>query len=525
MIWHIFIKDLRRLWPIVLGLALADFIYATLHVMLGPFGDHPTLLEAASLLDFLISGVNFFLVVAVVQLDPVPEDRQDWLTRPIKRWDLLLSKLLFVIVCIHGPMLAANLFQGLASGFPLGQSIGAALSWNAYKFVSISTSRFPGTLIALAIAAATQSIGQMLAVALAAGIGTFLVAIGLAYMTYGQDVGPAQYQFSLVQWGLSLFVILFGAATILGLQYFRRATRSAYVVIGVGGFFIWASFLLMDQNTALAVQSDFSSAPGRSISVSFAPEEAKRHVSAMSTVDASFRISDGYTPIYLPLRVTNISPGLMLVAEDIHAKFTAADGTTGTYRTVLDLPLHVPGQTDAPMPLYQVLWVPPDFSRNHTDQSVRVNIDIAFGILRSRGTYEMAPVRGTLQTREGISCATRNNPNRAIQLACLQPANLPYRVSAALFDHAKGSHNPTVTRFMYSDAPFAFDSDMIIRFGSNLPFRAADTGAAYPVGAAQLATSSVVVTTSEPLTHVMRNVTIPSFRLSEWKAEIPGAEP
>lgn len=523
MIWHIFKKDLRRLWPFVLGLALADFVYATLHIMFGLFpADHPLLENAAAVLDILISGLSFFLVAAAVQLDPVPEDRQDWLARPIKRRDLLLSKLLFAIVCVHGPLFAASLFEGLGSGLTLGQAGGNALSWTLYRFVSISTSRFPGTIFALALAAATQSIGQMLAVALAAGIGTVMVAIGLAFAIYGQDGGSARYQFAFAQWGFSLFVILASAAAVLALQYFRRATKTAYVVIGLGSFFLWASFALVDQSTALALQSGLSSAPGRDVSVSFTSDAPKRQVSVMGNPEMGFLVADGYTPIYLPLRVTNISPGLMLVAEDLRAKFTTADGTSDTYRTVLNLPIQVPGQAGLAMPLYQVLWVPPDFYRNHADQRVRVNIDISFGVLRPLGTYEIAPVRGTVRTPDGISCATRNNPNRAIQLSCLQPANLPVRVTAGLFDHASGRRNPAATRFMYSDAPYAFDDDMIVHFGSNLPFRAADTGAPYPVGPAQLATSSVVLTTSKPLTHFMRHITIPNLRLNEWKTEIPG---
>ena len=58
-----------------------------------------------------------FLIAAIVHLEAIPGTRQDWLTRPIPRGSLLLEKFLFVVIMVEGPIFAANLFQGLQTGF------------------------------------------------------------------------------------------------------------------------------------------------------------------------------------------------------------------------------------------------------------------------------------------------------------------------------------------------------------------------------------------------------------------------
>jgi hypothetical protein len=291
----------------------------------------------------------------------------------------------------------------------------------------------------------------------------------------------------------------------------------------VGLFLVWSSVLLMPPALALATQSAFSSAPGRGVSISFVPEARKHQFSATSRY--ANLAAQGFTPVYLPLNITGISPDLNLVAEDVHATFTAADGARAeSDLEFLSLPVHVPGQTDAPAPLYQVFGVPDDFYSSHSDQPIRIDVDITFGILRPSGRYELPPVRGAITTPEGVSCETRQFPNRGITLGCIKPGNLLIRVSADLFDHASGLGDPVFTQFMPGDAPYAGGlTNVITQFEFTLPFRSSETGSAYPVTAAQIASSSVVLMTSKPLTHVMRSVTIPNLKLSEWTAEFTGA--
>ena len=71
------------------------------------------------------------VITLVVHQDPIPGISQDWLTRPIKRRDLFLAKLLFVVLFVQGPWWVTDLVQGLAPGFPFGESAAAATASTA----------------------------------------------------------------------------------------------------------------------------------------------------------------------------------------------------------------------------------------------------------------------------------------------------------------------------------------------------------------------------------------------------------
>src|SRR5689334_25416896 len=107
---------------------------AAIHVLLRltlyesyPFGQ-PRL---ALLRDLLMVGCylgSAFLILSVVRQDAIPGVRQDWLVRPILRRDLLLAKILFVLLLVAAPMIAADAFGALLYGFSPGQSLAAAFS-------------------------------------------------------------------------------------------------------------------------------------------------------------------------------------------------------------------------------------------------------------------------------------------------------------------------------------------------------------------------------------------------------------
>src|ERR1700674_4524461 len=105
-----------------------------------------------------VAGIPL-LIAAVVHQDAVPGARQDWLARPIQRKDLLLAKFLFVLLAVHGPMLLADLFRGLANGFSFGPSLAAALSRGLFVLVTFSVPLF-------AFASLTRNTMEALAVGL-----------------------------------------------------------------------------------------------------------------------------------------------------------------------------------------------------------------------------------------------------------------------------------------------------------------------------------------------------------------------
>ena len=114
MIWHIFKKDLKIMWPFALLVAAVHWIVPLLATIgfTGGRGKVQNILGVLVLAGPLASGL---LVAAAVQLDAVPGVRQDWLVRPIRRRDLMLAKILFAALAVQLPILAANLTALLIS--------------------------------------------------------------------------------------------------------------------------------------------------------------------------------------------------------------------------------------------------------------------------------------------------------------------------------------------------------------------------------------------------------------------------
>jgi len=107
MIWHIFKKDWRLMWPYAAGLAALHFASMAALLRIGRFRAAPlnwiqagslTALEADHTANALINVfpilsylASCLLLVAIVQQDAIPGVRQDWLVRPIRRRDLFLA--------------------------------------------------------------------------------------------------------------------------------------------------------------------------------------------------------------------------------------------------------------------------------------------------------------------------------------------------------------------------------------------------------------------------------------------------
>ena len=128
MIWRIFKKDWSLLWPLVFIVGVAHAINALIALMQGNFRGAPGLVRISNLFPAaVLLGVGA-LIVAAVHQDALPGDRQDWLVRPIRRRDLVLEKLLFVLIAVNGPMLVIDMAHCLAAGFGFGEALSAAVS-------------------------------------------------------------------------------------------------------------------------------------------------------------------------------------------------------------------------------------------------------------------------------------------------------------------------------------------------------------------------------------------------------------
>ena len=111
IIFHIFVKDLRRHWPeVLISLALIGvYVWDQPRQWVG----HSFKIRLAGnffeLLPLLLVLAWAFLIVRVIQNDSLVGDRQYWLTRPYEWPKLLFAKLLFIALCIHAPLFVGQI--------------------------------------------------------------------------------------------------------------------------------------------------------------------------------------------------------------------------------------------------------------------------------------------------------------------------------------------------------------------------------------------------------------------------------
>ena len=259
MIWHIFKKDWKLLWwqagavvALATGAGLAD-------AQRGYFGstDPPRTETALIILAFL---AGLFLITELVQQDPIPGGAQDWLVRPVKRADLLLAKLLFVLLALEAPILIVAVMTDFARGFPLGTTLSGVTVEMLAMTLSLG---LPALAFASLFRGITETIAAAFAVVLALMAGGFLI-MGRANFPL---VGPTNQ--TGVHWVADVAensVYFLGAAAVLAMQYYRRQTVRARWV--AAAFFALARLTpMMPWQSAFALQQGLAPSPGSASSV------------------------------------------------------------------------------------------------------------------------------------------------------------------------------------------------------------------------------------------------------------------
>jgi hypothetical protein len=515
MILHIFKKDIRVLWPYILGTAGVDLAAAILHATIEAFqirGD----LEALNLFtmagDLIALLFGFTVTVMVVQLDAIPGARQDWLARPIRRRDLLLAKLLFLAVFVQGSSFVADTVHGLAAGFPLTQTFAAAGARNLYLFALM-------TLPAMALAAMTESIKQALGIGLAVAVGALAVAGAILEFYVFAKVTPDNGH-TMTSFVLEMTLLVAGAAAILALQYFQRATLSARLVLVVAAVAVLGARLLLPQDAAYAIEERLSSGPGREVFLAFAPEAGRAPVGiAPNLVAGTESRTDQSLLIGLPLTVSGL-PSRLLLIGDVRAVITAADGAS-VILNGSNFPVQQ-GRSGSAV-YYQMLRVPSDFFAAHQSQPMRVELNYELAVHSPQKTYDLPAVGGEIAIPNVAHCATSVGPFRTnILLRCMQVGQERMRVTVALTDAAKDTGIAGGTRYSPSDAPYRNGDAVVTRFGGGVVLRSAFANGP-SIDPPRFSQINMRLTASEPLQYVFRRVVIPDVRLSAWIVNEEGA--
>jgi hypothetical protein len=512
MILHIVRKDWKLFWPLVLGVALIEWIVRIANSSIGIFRER--LAPSAMMLSFLgplsLLAVAI-LIVLVVQADAIPGLRQDWLVRPIRRRDLLLSKLLFVALLVQGPIFLAEVIQGLAAGFPLGQSMGAPLSRNLSMFLMFD-------LPVVAFAALTRNLLEAVGAALAAVVG-IVICVNASYSLNPEGMLDSMGAVSWVADALRTAWGMIASAGLLSLLYFRRKTNPARWIFGAATA-VWLSAALLPWQTAFAVQERFSPQPSAadSVRISFEPNAGKIRLPHQDS-QPFFRGRPAQNA-FVPLRFEGFGSGEVLNADRANVRLTAPDGRTFELGQGAALTIFRDGA------FHQSITVPQEIWNLVKGQPARLEIDYSLTMFKPGVEHAIPAPGGNQWVPETGRCATRLNheriwvsedgqqqpvPGTQIEIGCLTPG-YAYCLTAFRQSAPAGEITPQDFSCRLDYAPYVarLEGDSLVRLG----------GLVRPdVNASELNDAHVVVRVYRPAVHFTRQVMIPNLRLSDWTAK------
>jgi hypothetical protein len=305
-ILHIFKKDTRRHWPeIVISLALLA-LFARHE--LNPWQNSR---EFGSFSSFFLSFwgryitaalVLFwaFLIIRVIQGEPLVGDRQWWVTKPYEWWNLFLAKVLFFFVFICVPLFHVHLFLLDKFHFPIFSNLWRLLLMELAMFLTLF-------LLVAVLACLTKNFGQALltvAVIVVAGIG--LAWLGSRFDS-GEDgksqTGIVDHFQSVLLWGSFLAVPL--------LQFARR---NRWKSLGVFAAAFAVNMLL----SALVPNEKTTDTEFPLVELSQAPARIDlREITKMAgTLDPN-GWSEAIPNVYLniPISVSGVAPSTMVMVD------------------------------------------------------------------------------------------------------------------------------------------------------------------------------------------------------------------
>jgi hypothetical protein len=518
MIWHIFRKDARLLWPMAALVAALNVCAAVPYRLIdhgirnSQLGILGTLLPALALLSVIV------VVVVAMHQDAIPGARQDWLIRPIRRVDMALAKLLFVLLMVQLPLWMVDVGTALADGFALPAASVAAAARNIQIFCEFA-------LPAMMIGAITRTFVEAFVVAVGGFVlyvGIFLVGLSMLLGMKGTvgETGSA-WMFTAAFDILALI----GIAVILALQYLGRRTTLARWVVGVGGA-LAICVMHLPWPVAFRMQAALSPDPtaARAITVGFDPQAGR------------YRLPAGAAPavtsaLHLPLRVSDVPDDSSVLMDRADVRIMGLDGTT-LYQgkstisfdgrgSTLDGRFEVrAGHGDGPVhSIDERIYLPDDVYARLSDRPVRMSIDYSLTLFGASGTYSLAAT-GARQSLPGLGlCSTGiDAEGDDVEVGCLSTAQQPTCISVYLEHPATGLRNPEthVCNPDYTPALIGqFWPDTIHRMGGEVRFFDRTGMVRFPVDGSKLAAARLIIKTYHARDHFTRHIDTPIVKLAD----------
>lgn len=521
MIWPIFRKDWTLLWPFVALLTLIAAVLEWSYYRFGFFGSSTLARELTGVLRpaWLIGSLA--LTVAVVQEDTIPGVDQDWLIRPILRTDLLLAKMLFVLVTLALPLVAINLADELACGFPLGPSLAGAVYNAVYVFLCL-------WLPAMALASAARNMTDVLML-LSALVVLYAVLLSAAALAFGADRCPTcDSSVAWLQHQLQHGGVLIGSLAVLALQYYKRDTRTSRVVLAGGvaalvavqlpwgvafGLQARLSMPVGTPPTAIRMEADPTRPSGQVATRGGARGGARLATQALLHGDvdsavSSFAKGAQEPPVLLdvPLRVSGLGANEFLVVD--RAEYVLLDaGGRALYSAVSperhSVPLiPVAGKPDSVVETFEL---PPSVYERLAGRSASLRTKLWLTVRTAVAEHRMRAVNGAVDSPEIGQCRSQAD-RTASTIRCRYIGRVPNCVSAFLY--APGGHrNPPVYTCRSDYRPFIPPVFNIVQMtGVDLPIADPYGLAHYEVDSSNVEDSAIAFRVYEAGAHFTRTL-------------------
>ena len=318
-ILHIFAKDARHLWvEILISVGLTTALVFTAHHRWLPgmagyevtvsFSPRAAGALLPSLLTVLIPLSWWILISPAIHEERLVGDRQFWLTRPYEWKSLLAAKLLFIGVFIYVPLFVCQCLVLARAGFnPL-----SCLPGVAYNLVCITAVLI---LPLVALAAITRNFARMTLVIL--GVLVCLVAISALTSMF-----PAANIASPFADNISLALVLCACVLVIGVQYAVRRTTYSWLAVGI---------TLVAVATLACAAPDQGLMNGRyPVAAQSAGLELTYPSDAATGPVASVARGAHDVAINVPIQVSGIAPGSLMIPEDLQVTLEALDGARWT---------------------------------------------------------------------------------------------------------------------------------------------------------------------------------------------------
>ncbi len=209
-------KDLAILWPlaalvVLLPVLRSDLVLQNLH------NDN---LRAGTIGISVLA--TLLLIVAVLHQDASASLRDDWLTRPIPRWTMVIAKLLFIAAVVCVPAMATSFVLTLTDGRPVGEALARA--------TAVSHAPLGAMLAVVAVAAVTSTLLEAAGALVAFAVAIIVVqAVSGSVLPDGKGIVISGAEW--LSFAPAIYLPIAIAAPVLWLQYGRRSTLLARVLV------------------------------------------------------------------------------------------------------------------------------------------------------------------------------------------------------------------------------------------------------------------------------------------------------